>query len=213
MSFIPYSYITYKANDFGMYIDVVLLSIALADRMKMTQEKKLQAEKEAKTDILTGLLNRRAYYEISSSEHQRLQRYHRDFSVIMLDIDDFKKVNDNYGHHEGDRLLQSVASTIRENMRDNDYAFRMGGDEFLILLPETNEEQAYHLAKRMRKEIENKKLQSDTQSYTISVSLGISQFRQNDANLEVVVKRADEALYQVKNSGKNSETIWTLSNG
>jgi len=211
MSFIPYSYITYKASDFGMYIDVVLLSLALSDRMKITQEKKLKAEKEAKTDILTGLMNRRAYYEISAREHQRLQRYHRDFSVIMLDIDDFKKVNDNYGHHEGDTLLQSVASTIKENMREGDYAFRMGGDEFLILLPETNEAQAYHLAKRVRKEIENKNLQSDTQTYTVSVSLGISQFRQNDANLEAVVKQADQALYQVKNSGKNSETIWTLA--
>ncbi len=208
MSFIPYSYMTYKANDFGMYIDVVLLSLALADRMKMTQEKKLQAEKEAKTDILTSLLNRRAYYEISASEDQRLQRYHRDFSVIMLDIDDFKEINDSYGHHEGDIVLKSVASIIKENMRANDYAFRLGGDEFLILLPESNEEQAYHLAERIRSEIENKKLQSNTYTYTISSSFGLSQFRQNDADFEAVAKRADEALYQVKNSGKNRVEIW-----
>ena len=208
MSLIPYSYITYKANDFGMYIDVVLLSIALADRMKITQEKKLMAEKQAKTDILTGLLNRRAYYEISRSEHKRLLRYHRDFSVIMLDIDDFKEVNDNYGHYEGDRLLKSVATSIKDNMRENDYAFRMGGDEFLIFLPETNEEQAYHFSERIRSEIEIKKLQSNTRISTISISLGVSQFRENDVNFESVVKRADEALYQVKNSGKNRVEIW-----
>lgn len=211
MSFIPYSYITYKASDFGMYIDVVLLSLALSDRMKITQEKKLKAEKEAKTDILTGLLNRRAYYKISNSEHQRLQRYHRNFSVIMLDIDDFKEINDNYGHYEGDRVLKSVALIIKENMRASDYAFRLGGDEFLILLPETNEEQAYHLAERMRSEIENKKLQSNTYTYGISSSFGIAQFRQNDADIEAVSKRADEALYQVKKSGKNRVETWRES--
>ena len=208
MSIIPYSYITYKANDFGMYIDVVLLSIALADRMKITQEKKLRAEKEAQTDILTGLQNRRAYYEISSREYQRLLRYHRDFSVIMVDIDDFKEINDNYGHHEGDSVLKSIAFIIKENIRENDYAFRLGGDEFLILLPETNEEKAYHLAERMRSEIENIKLQSTTYTYRISSSFGISQFIENDVNLEAVAKRADEALYQVKNSGKNRVETW-----
>lgn len=208
MSFIPYSYMTYKANDFGMYIDVVLLSLALTDRMKMTQEKKLQAEKEAKTDILTGLMNRRAYYEISISENQRLQRYHRDFSIIMLDVDDFKEINDNYGHHEGDRVLKSVAFIIKDNMRENDHAFRLGGDEFLILLPESNEEQAYHVAERMRKEIENKKYLSDTYTYSISSSFGLSQFRDNDANLEAVARRADKALYRVKKSGKNRVETW-----
>ncbi len=208
MSLIPYSYITYKANDFGMYIDVVLLSLALADRMKITQEKKLLAEKAAKTDMLTGLMNRRAYYEISTNEHQRLLRYHRDFSVIMLDIDDFKEVNDTYGHYEGDRLLKSVASCIKDNIRENDYAFRMGGDEFLIFLPETNEEQAYHFAERIRSEIEIKKLQSNTRISRISISLGVSEFRKNDVNFEAVVKRADEALYQVKNSGKNRVGKW-----
>lgn len=157
---------------------------------------------------MTGLLNRRAYYEISSSEHQRLLRYHRDFSVIMLDIDDFKEVNDSHGHYEGDRLLKSVASSIKDNIRENDYAFRMGGDEFLIFLPETNEEHAYHYAERLRSGIETKKLQSNTRIYSISISLGISQYRQSDVDLEAVVRRADEALYQAKNSGKNRVEIW-----
>jgi hypothetical protein len=91
MSFIPYTYARYKAGDFGVYIDVVLISIALADRMKITQEKRLIAEKEAKTDSLTGLLNRRSFYEVSNIEYQRLIRHHSVLSVIMFDIDDFKR--------------------------------------------------------------------------------------------------------------------------
>jgi diguanylate cyclase (GGDEF)-like protein len=205
MSFIPYTYITYKASDMGMFIDVVLLSIALADRMKITHEEKLTAEKEAKTDALTGLLNRRSYDEIIKSEDRRLHRYHRNFSVMILDIDDFKVVNDTYGHHEGDRQLKCVASIIKENMRENDYAFRMGGDEFVLLLPETNEDQAYHIAQHMRREIEN---MNTEHSFTISSSFGISEFKLNDENLEIVIKRADEILYQAKKSGKNSVKIW-----
>ncbi len=207
MSFIPYSYMTYKAGDFGVYIDVVLISIALADRMKITQEKKLIAEKEAKTDSLTGLLNRRSYHEISNIEYQKLLRHDSPFSVIMLDIDNFKAINDTYGHNVGDIVLQSITSSIKETIREYDYAFRMGGDEFLIFLPETKEKQAYTLAERIRMSIENIKLKADRDNMTITCSFGISQFKSKDANIEAVVGRADEALYGVKKSGKNRVEI------
>jgi len=203
MSFIPYSYITYKANDFGMYIDVILLSLALADRMKMTQEQKLIAEKEARTDILTSLLNRRAYYQVKTAEYQRLVRYDRILSVIMFDIDNFKKVNDTYGHHAGDIALKSVSSIVKNLIRECDYAFRIGGDEFVLLLPETDEELAYNLAERMRSEIEHQTLKVHGHQFSVTVSFGISQFRQNDTDIEIVTKRADKALYQIKQSGKN----------
>ncbi len=207
MSFIPFSYMTYKANDFGMFIDVVLLSMALADRMKITQEKKLIAEKEAKTDILTGLFNRRAYYEISNMEYQRLLRHHRTLSVIMFDVDHFKQVNDTYGHETGDIVLKSVATIVEGVIREYDYAFRMGGDEFLLLLPETNEEQALLLAERIRKRIENKNFIVKNNKLFVTASFGISQYNNIDTSIEPIARRSDEALYQVKKTGRNSVKV------
>ena len=203
MSFIPYTYLTYRANDIGMYIDVVLLSMALADRMKMTQEKRHLAEKEAKTDILTGLYNRRAYYEICHKEFQRLLRHHRSLSIIMFDIDHFKGINDTYGHDAGDNVLKSVATIVKNVIREYDYAFRMGGDEFLVLLPETNEKQALFLAERIRKRVGNRKFIEKGEKFFITASFGISQYNNIERSIEPIVKRADKALYHVKESGRN----------
>ncbi len=202
LSFIPFTYVTYKANDFGMYIDIILLSLALSDRMKITLEKKLIAEKAAKTDIITGLFNRRAYYEISEMEYQRLIRHKRILSVMMFDIDHFKHINDNYGHSTGDKVLKSVGSIVKNLIREHDYAFRMGGDEFLVLLPETNDEQASILAERIRKAIENYTLEENPK-LVITASFGIAQYTQKDTCIEKLTRRADEALYQAKKAGRN----------
>lgn len=202
LSFIPFTYITYKANDFGMYIDIILLSLALSDRMKITLEEKLIAEKAAKTDIITGLYNRRAYYEISEIEYQRLLRHPKELSVIMFDIDHFKSINDNYGHNTGDEILNRIGNIVKNLIREYDYAFRMGGDEFLVLLPETNDKQASQLAERIRKAIENYTLVKNPK-LVITASFGIAQYNQMDTSIEKLTRRADEALYQAKRSGRN----------
>jgi len=155
------------------------------------------------TDALTGLHNRRAFYQISETESQKLSRYDKDFSVIMLDIDNFKKINDTYGHHTGDKLLELVANSIKENIRECDYIFRLGGDEFVIFLPETHGEYAYQLAQRIRTNISKLDLNHDNNKTPISCSIGISSYRKDDQDLDAVVRRADAALYEVKNSGKN----------
>ncbi|MCW8820653.1 MAG: sensor domain-containing diguanylate cyclase [Sulfurovum sp.] len=206
MSFIPYTYMTYKASDFGMYIDVILLSMSLADRMKITQEKKIIAEKEAKTDILTGLFNRRAYDKISKMEYKRILRHHRTLSVIMFDVDHFKQVNDTYGHDVGDIVLKSIAAITKGIIRDYDYAFRMGGDEFLLLLPETNEKKALHLAERIRRNIEHQKLEEDNKLF-FTASFGIAQYIREDRSIESIARRADMALYQAKKAGRNRVEI------
>jgi diguanylate cyclase (GGDEF)-like protein len=204
MSFIPYNYMTYKANDFGMFIDVILLSLALADRVKITLEEKLKAEKEAKTDIVTGLYNRRAYYEICNMEYERLVRHHRILSVIMFDIDHFKTINDRYGHDTGDMVLSNVARIVREVIREYDFAFRMGGDEFLLLLPETSEAKACILAERIRTNIEDQKiLDKNHNKFSITASFGIAQYSHKDKSIGDVTRKADEALYQAKKAGRN----------
>ncbi len=204
MSFLPFSYITYKANDFGMLIDAVLLSIALADRMKISLEKTRMVEKEAKIDVVTGLLNRRAYSETVDSEFQRLLRYQSVLSVVIFDVDHFKQVNDTHGHDAGDYILKSVGNIVQDVIRDCDYAFRMGGDEFLLLLPETNAKQASLLANRIRIRIESKKLVDDhNHKFFVTASFGISQYKKNDTSIEDIVKRADKALYSAKDSGRN----------
>lgn len=212
MSFIPYTYLTYKANDFGMYMDVVLLSLALADRMRSTQEKKLIAEKEAKTDILTGLFNRRAYYEISNMEYHRLLRHHRTLSVVMFDVDHFKQVNDTYGHDVGDMVLKSVAAIVKGIIRDYDYAFRVGGDEFLLLLPETNEKKAFYLAERIRRKIKHQKVAEYNKLFLTS-SFGIAQYIREDRSIESITRRADKALYKAKKAGRNRVEVFDESAG
>lgn len=204
MSLIPYTYFTFKASDFGMYIDIILLSFALADRMKMTQIKRRKAELDAQTDALTGLLNRRAFYTISAIESQKLLCYHHDFSVIMLDIDNFKKINDTYGHHIGDTVLTLVASCIKEHFRDCDYLFRLGGDEFILFLPDCKKEEAYTLAKQLLVSITQIDLNQQDNHLSMSCSIGISEFKEHDEGIDAIVRRADEALYEVKHSGKNS---------
>lgn len=207
MSFIPYTYWTYKASDYGIYVDVVLISLALADRMKITHEKKIIAEQEAKTDVLTGLSNRRYYYKISTKEYQRLKRNDRNVSVIVLDIDNFKIINDSYGHAVGDLVLEKTSQIIKDTIREYDYAFRMGGDEFLLLLPETEVVEAYNLAERIRKEIKILQLIVDEHTLSITASFGISDFNKTDITIESIAKRADTALYQAKRAGKNRVII------
>ena len=211
MSLIPYNYFTYKASDFGMYIDIILLSLALADKYKIIQEARLKAEKDSKTDVLTGLKNRRFFYEICAQESKKLKRYKNDFSIILLDIDNFKQVNDTYGHSMGDLLLKQIAFSITDTIRVDDTVFRLGGDEFIILLPKTKEEDAYTLAKHLLVKI-NSIYVKERETRCITASMGISSFQADDKDIHDTIKRADSALYQVKFADKNDIKIWTNEN-
>ena len=198
MAFLPFHYLTYKALDFGLMVDGILMSLALADRVKLVREEKLRAELASRTDALTGLQNRRAYEEVSQREEERLKRYGGDLSVIMLDINRFKQVNDIHGHACGDALLRQVSARIRHHIRSNDHAFRMGGDEFLILLPNTDREQAILMAERLRQIIADKPILFHGKALQTSISLGVAQYRSSDNALDGLLRRADEAMYLEK---------------
>lgn len=163
-----------------------------------------QINTDAKYDGLTGIYNRRHFFDLANAEFEASKRYNRKLSAIMMDIDYFKKVNDNYGHKTGDDILKLLARTIEGSIRQVDILGRYGGEEFIILLPNTDMENAKILAERIRKNVENMKLETDAYgTLAITVSLGISSLKDSIASQDELYKVADEKLYAAKRGGRN----------
>ncbi len=160
-------------------------------------------EAQAHTDALTGLANRRRFFEVGESELLRARRYGTPLSVLMLDIDHFKDVNDAHGHSAGDRVLQSLSRTCLEVMRTVDVAGRVGGEEFAILLPETGLEGAVEVAERLRVAIAKSAVARDEGApIRYTVSIGVAALDGN-SNLDTLVSQSDTALYDAKRGGRN----------
>ncbi|WP_157826773.1 GGDEF domain-containing protein [Colwellia sp. 12G3] len=159
--------------------------------------------KLANTDMLTELANRRCTFIYAESMLAQAKKYKQNFAIIIFDIDHFKKINDTYGHPAGDIALKDIASIANEYVRKNDILGRIGGEEFLVILPNTSSKQAYEIAERIRKAIETKDITLGTQVVNISASFGISQLAQNQPNFNQIFHEADIALYQAKNNGRN----------
>lgn len=177
----------------------------------ITQRKKLEDElkRRATTDSLSGLANRAYFMELAKQEIVRAKRYQHPACVLMLDIDFFKKVNDRYGHQTGDRVIKAMADLCRASLRDNDLLARIGGEEFTAFLPETPLAEAFEVAERLRKNIEQHRLELDDGNYIqFTTSIGLSALRNEDANVEAPLKRADEALYISKNHGRNQTSCY-----
>ncbi|MFH1755502.1 MAG: GGDEF domain-containing protein, partial [Candidatus Latescibacterota bacterium] len=154
------------------------------------------------TDGLTGLFNHRHFWHLLHNELSRADRNKGDLAVILLDIDDFKRVNDQYGHPVGDVLLQSFADVVREAVRETDIVARYGGEEFAVMLPNTERNGALRVAEKIRQSIEDMNFRVPDSDFTISVtaSIGVSIYQGNRREL---FKAVDEALYVSKNKGKN----------
>jgi len=153
-------------------------------------------------DALTGIYNRRFLTTRLKEECERQQRYSRPLSLIMIDIDFFKKVNDTYGHQCGDLILKSVAAKAASVVRKTDFIARYGGEEFCCLLPETSAEAAETVAESLRTHIEKMENIFESKLIKVTISLGISGFLADDTP-DTLMKRADDALYQAKHSGRN----------
>jgi len=162
-----------------------------------------RAEKMADTDPLTNIYNRRKFSKLLEQEIKRVERYDRALSIVMLDIDHFKRVNDTYGHDTGDYVLRRVTEIIKENVRITDALARYGGEEFVIILPETDVRGASRLIERMRKTIEKTSLDSVG---IITISAGIAGYIGGD-NCKSMITRADKALYLAKEEGRNRVRI------
>ncbi|MFV1985038.1 MAG: GGDEF domain-containing protein [Thiohalomonadales bacterium] len=161
-------------------------------------------EQKSKNDVLTNLYNRRWLDEMLPRIFERYQTQKTMFSIIMLDIDHFKHYNDNYGHLSGDEALRNIATTITENIRPNDMAARYGGEEFLVLLPDTNKEEAGFIAERLRNAVKTKKIISENKKElpSITASFGIATI-QNNISLIDLICNADTALYKAKENGRD----------
>lgn len=155
------------------------------------------------TDELTGLWNRREAMARLNDLCLRANRYQATFSCIMLDIDHFKRVNDQYGHATGDAVLKGVAGTLVKTVRDVDKVCRVGGEEFLVLCPETTADGARTFAERLRSAVERHEVECESQALRVTISLGVAEFRESMAGPDGILGVADEALYAAKNSGRN----------
>ncbi len=157
----------------------------------------------AMTDPLTKALNRRAFFRFAEQEVLRSKRHGLGVSVLMIDIDHFKSVNDTHGHKVGDNVLTQLVSAISEGTRDVDLVGRLGGEEFAIILPETGLDQAAILAQRLRKSISHLSFSGEACEFKVSVSIGISMPEMNDLDILPALERADKALYAAKRNGRN----------
>ncbi|WP_333877906.1 GGDEF domain-containing protein [Methylobacter sp.] len=160
------------------------------------------ANNQALRDTLTGLPNRNAYNERLETELARWKRYHTPLSLIIWDIDHFKNINDSYGHKAGDKVLLLIAKQLSDHSRETDFISRFGGEEFTMLLPNTNGQSALILANQLRKTIEKTGFNASGASVAITISCGITEFTLNDTD-EIAFERADQALYQAKQQGRN----------
>lgn len=161
----------------------------------------------ANIDPLTKSLTRRHFLNIAESEFLRYSRYHRPLSILILDMDDFKIINDTYGHHAGDIVLRSFSLVAMEQKRAQDTFGRLGGEEFGLLLPETNLEQARIVAERIQKTWEQTPSNMDGEMIRSTVSIGGAEAAHDDKSLEDILRRADRMLYQAKERGKNQVTV------
>jgi diguanylate cyclase (GGDEF)-like protein len=166
-------------------------------------------EKLATVDAMTALYNRRHFMVLSEAEWSRFQRYQRPLSMLMLDIDHFKSVNDRYGHAVGDEAIVAVANACERAKRNSDIAGRLGGEEFAIMLPETDAAQAMVLAERIRDSVAAHVFSVHKVRFSVTVSVGIAQANASMSGTDALLRDADAALYQAKAAGRNRVITWT----
>lgn len=157
----------------------------------------------ATTDALTGICNRRQFLSLAEAEWNRFQRYHRPLTLIVLDIDHFKSVNDRYGHATGDEVIRSVARACSEGQRSSDIAARLGGEEFAVLLPETELQPASLVAERIREKVATELFAYEKVYFRSTVSVGVAVATLSMSGIEALMRDADRALYIAKDSGRN----------
>ncbi len=177
--------------------------------LDITELKRMEEElrRLATTDALTGIANRRHFFELAEKELARALRYGRNMALVMFDIDHFKKINDRLGHPAGDAVLQRIAGAVHTSLRANDLFGRIGGEEFAVILPECDPDQAAQTAERLRQAVEALRVEHTAGPIACSISAGIAMVRGDAETLDSLIQRSDEALYAAKNGGRDQVCI------
>ncbi len=184
----------------GKITGVLAMGRDITERKRMQEE----LERQARSDYLTGLTNRRHFLELAENELSRVARYGGALSLIMFDVDHFKRINDTRGHSIGDLVLQSIAATTRETMRENDIVGRIGGEEFVVLLPETGKSRAVEAAERLRSAIAASEVGlKGGESIRVTASFGVVTLADESTGIDELLIRADAAMYEAKEGGRN----------
>jgi diguanylate cyclase (GGDEF)-like protein len=194
-------------------IDLEYLNIIVEKSLYKRVLEKRAAEREyfehiSRVDGLTGLYNNKFFHELLDAEISRSDRYKYSFSLIMIDIDDFKKINDNYGYQSGDTILKEIASIFKSLVRITDPAVRYGGEEFAIILSQTDMEYGRVFTDRIVKGVATAKFKGFSHNETITVSAGLAGYPDDARTHESLIKRAEEALHQAKKMGKNTLYVY-----
>ena len=184
-----------------------------AGGMQELADAKDSVDELSRLDGLTQVNNRKFVTEALEVETYRSLKFHRWFNVLFVDIDDFKSINDRYGHVFGDFVLQQTAQVLRSGLRPSDILGRFGGDEFVIGLIDTDDETARRIAERLRLKIALTPCQSHDQTASVTVSIGLASAGNGCGNLECVLKRSDKALYEAKLAGKNQTRVFRAFEG
>ncbi|MCV2358373.1 sensor domain-containing diguanylate cyclase [Paucibacter sp. TC2R-5] len=201
-SVIPFKTWTFHALEVGLMFEASLLALALAFWVRQQQDAALRAEQMARLDPLTQLRNRRAFLEQAAAPWSTSLRNSRPLSLIMLDLDHFKQINDEMGHAAGDKALVKVARLLEQCCRAGDILARWGGEEFVLLMPETDLQQACLLAERLRLSIENSRPALNNVAPLLTASIGVAE-RVQAARLEDLINAADAKLFEAKHLGRN----------
>ena len=191
------------------HIAIILYDVTdIAANRNALEKANHELEKLSRTDMLTQLNNRGFWEECLAQEFSRFQRYQTTSSVVMFDIDHFKKVNDTYGHQAGDEAIRQVSRILRENLRKTDIAGRYGGEEFGVILGNTDAESAITFCERVREQVEAVTVVHEEHKIKFTVSLGISQAAASTEDYKAWLEQADQALYTAKESGRNQTIVF-----
>lgn len=209
MGIITYTVTSIYARELNILKLNKTLELKVNKRTKDLTEANKKLLESSITDYLTNLPNRRHFFEVGIKTLHLAKRENIPLSIICVDIDFFKNINDTYGHDIGDEILKLISRIMEKSIRKSDILARTGGEEFSILLYNTNENQAYILAEKIRQNIENSSFKDENQEVKVTISLGISQLLENDEDLDSVIKRADKALYMAKEKNRNISIIYS----